>query len=272
MSASASPLAAHASNAFATRHGAVNRPLWLWLCIGVLGYLALPWYAQQDTNGLLAVGQVFSSEQAANGLMQAVAFGRPWLWLGLIGLAVAGAASLMPAGRRQGAVLLLGGAATATLTFASLVSTSVGGGSVLRFSSSQTFNNSTNKVTFGTTAPTLTNGLIQRAVITDASGTNFATFNGVVTTGNLQAFSAYTVSDGSGVGTDVTFTNVNGGTAYGLNASAVAGVFSTAPTYRVTADTALYSVFRRPDGRKTYLAYNATKAPISVKAASSASW
>lgn len=109
MSAPASPLAAHASNAFATRHGAVNRPLWLWLCIGVLGYLALPWYAQQDTNGLLAVGQVFSSEQAANGLMQAVAFGRPWLWLGLIGLAVAGAASLMPAGRRQGAVLLLGG-------------------------------------------------------------------------------------------------------------------------------------------------------------------
>lgn len=98
MSAPASPLAAHASNAFATRHGAVNRPLWLWLCIGVLGYLALPWYAQQDTNGLLAVGQVFSSEQAANGLMQAVAFGRPWLWLGLIGLAVAGAASLMPAG------------------------------------------------------------------------------------------------------------------------------------------------------------------------------
>ena len=68
-----------------------------------------------------------------------------------------------------------------------------------------------------------------------------ATFNGVVTTGNLQAFSAYTVSDGSGVGTDVTFTNVNGGTAYGLNASAVAGVFSTAPTYRVTADTAALS-------------------------------
>ena len=86
-----------------------------------------------------------------------------------------------------------------------------------------------------------TNGLIQRAVITDASGTNFATFNGAVTTGHLQAFSAYTASDGSGVGTDVTFTNVNGGTAYGLNASAVAGVFSTTPTYRVTADTATLS-------------------------------
>ena len=130
------------------------------------------------------------------------------------------------------------GSANATLTYASLT---LNGGSVLRLSSSQTFNNSTNKVTFGTTAPTLTNGLIQRAVITDASGTNFATFNGVITTGNLQAFSAYTASDGSGVGTDVTFTNVNGGTAYGLNASAVSGVFSTAPTYRVTADTAALS-------------------------------
>jgi endoglucanase Acf2 len=37
------------------------------------------------------------------------------------------------------------------------------------------------------------------------------------------------------------------------------------PDFGVTADTTLYSVFRRPDGRKTYLAYNATKAPISVK-------
>jgi endoglucanase Acf2 len=37
------------------------------------------------------------------------------------------------------------------------------------------------------------------------------------------------------------------------------------PDFSVTADTTLYSVFRRPDGRKTYLAYNATKAPISVR-------
>ena len=33
----------------------------------------------------------------------------------------------------------------------------------------------------------------------------------------------------------------------------------------VTADTTLYAVFRRSDGRKTYLAYNATKAPLSVR-------
>jgi endoglucanase Acf2 len=37
------------------------------------------------------------------------------------------------------------------------------------------------------------------------------------------------------------------------------------PDFTVTADTTLYSVFKRPDGRKTYLAYNAGKAPINVK-------
>lgn len=69
--------------------------------MGVLGYLVFPWYAQQDANGLLAVGQVFSSEQAANGLMQAALFGRPWLWLGLAGLVVAGLGACLPAGRKQ---------------------------------------------------------------------------------------------------------------------------------------------------------------------------
>ena len=88
----------------------VNRPLWAWLLIGVLGYLLLPWYAQQDANGLLAVGQVFGAEQAANGLLQATLYGRPWLWLGLVGLAVAGVGAALPAGRKQGAVLALGGA------------------------------------------------------------------------------------------------------------------------------------------------------------------
>jgi hypothetical protein len=37
------------------------------------------------------------------------------------------------------------------------------------------------------------------------------------------------------------------------------------PDFGVTADTTLYSVFKRPDGHKTYLAYNAGKAPINVK-------
>ena len=37
------------------------------------------------------------------------------------------------------------------------------------------------------------------------------------------------------------------------------------PDFSITADTPLYQVFKRADGRKTYLAFNATKAPIAVK-------
>ena len=37
------------------------------------------------------------------------------------------------------------------------------------------------------------------------------------------------------------------------------------PDFSVTADTALFAVFKKPGGQKSYLAYNATKAPINVK-------
>ena len=37
------------------------------------------------------------------------------------------------------------------------------------------------------------------------------------------------------------------------------------PDFSVTADTTLYSVFRLADGRKTYLAFNASRAPIEVR-------
>ena len=36
------------------------------------------------------------------------------------------------------------------------------------------------------------------------------------------------------------------------------------PDFSVTADTTLYSVFRRADGARTYLAYNAGTAPLTV--------
>lgn len=87
----------------------INKPLWLWIVVGSLAYLALPWYAIQEANGLLMIPQVFSQEQAGNGLLQAASYGRPWLWLGLLGLAVAAAGACLVPGRRQGAVLLAGG-------------------------------------------------------------------------------------------------------------------------------------------------------------------
>jgi autotransporter-associated beta strand protein len=130
------------------------------------------------------------------------------------------------------------GGSNATLTFASLAANAVSGGSILNFNSAQTFNGTTNRLVF-TTSPTLTNGIIQRAVVADGAGVNFATNTGAATP--ITAFSAYTNSDGTATGSDLTFTNVNGGTAYGINASNVAGVFSTVPTYRVTGDTAALS-------------------------------
>jgi hypothetical protein len=38
-----------------------------------------------------------------------------------------------------------------------------------------------------------------------------------------------------------------------------------APDTTVTADTTLYQVFRRPDGRRSHLAFNAGRAPITVR-------
>lgn len=37
------------------------------------------------------------------------------------------------------------------------------------------------------------------------------------------------------------------------------------PDFSITANTPLYAVFKRPDGARTHLAYNATSAPIEVK-------
>lgn len=102
-------MSAHAMRAPLAGRPAVNQPLWVWLALGLAGYVALPWYAQQDANGLTVLGQVFSQAQTGSGLMQAAVFGRPWLWLALLGLAIAGVGAVLPAGRRQGGFLALGG-------------------------------------------------------------------------------------------------------------------------------------------------------------------
>jgi iron(III) transport system permease protein len=98
---------------YSVRRPSANTAIWLWLLLGVAGYLALPWYAMQDGNGLMAIPGVFAGEDTANGLVQATRHGRVWLWLGLLGLAVAAAALLRPPGRAQGALLIGGGVAGA---------------------------------------------------------------------------------------------------------------------------------------------------------------
>ncbi len=94
---------AHAGSA------APNNAIWFWLAVGLLAYLVFPWYAIQDYNGLKAIPQVFSSAETGNGLMQAGAFGRPWLWLGVLGLLMCGASALMAPTKKQGSLLIAGG-------------------------------------------------------------------------------------------------------------------------------------------------------------------
>lgn len=89
---------------------AVNSGIWCFVALGVLAYLVFPWYAIQDSNGLLSIPQVFSNDQAGNGLMQASVYNRPWLWLGLFALGLASMGASMTPTKKQGTVLIVAGA------------------------------------------------------------------------------------------------------------------------------------------------------------------
>jgi iron(III) transport system permease protein len=94
---------------FTVPRSAVNNAIWFWVALGLVAYLGFPWYAIQDANGLLSIPQVFSNDTAGNGFMQASAYGRPWLWLGVFGLGIAIYGALMQPTKNQGTVLLLAG-------------------------------------------------------------------------------------------------------------------------------------------------------------------
>ncbi len=81
----------------------------LWLIVGLLAYVALPWYAIQDTAWYSVLSQTMGGPDTANGLVQAVVHGRKWLLLGLIGLVAAAIGLSVPAGKAQGNWFLLGG-------------------------------------------------------------------------------------------------------------------------------------------------------------------
>jgi len=86
-----------------------NQAIRLWLIVGLLAYVALPWYAIQDTAWYSVLPQILSGTETANGLLQALLYGRIWLTLGLAGLGVAGIALFVPPGRSQSDWLLAGG-------------------------------------------------------------------------------------------------------------------------------------------------------------------
>jgi len=85
-----------------------QRAIYAWTLAGFAAYLVLPWYFLQSGSLLSAMPRLFSEQVSANGVTQAAVHGRAWLWTGLIGLLVAGFGALLPAGRRQGGVLVAG--------------------------------------------------------------------------------------------------------------------------------------------------------------------
>ena len=87
-----------------------DAPVWTCIAAGLLAYLVLPWYAIQDTSWWEALPQVFGSAEGANGVMQALLQDRRWLWIGLVGLGICALGGLLPPGRAQGRLLLVGGA------------------------------------------------------------------------------------------------------------------------------------------------------------------
>lgn len=85
-----------------------QRAIYAWVLIGFAAYVLMPWYFLQSGSLLHALPKLFGGDVTANGLTQASIHGRPWLWTGFLGLLVAGGAVLLPAGKRQGQVLVLG--------------------------------------------------------------------------------------------------------------------------------------------------------------------
>ncbi|MDP3084823.1 MAG: iron ABC transporter permease, partial [Rubrivivax sp.] len=63
-----------------------------WLLLGLAAFALLPWYFPQQLTLAAALPGVFGGADTASGLVQALQHGKPWLWSGLAGLALAFAA------------------------------------------------------------------------------------------------------------------------------------------------------------------------------------
>ena len=89
------------------------RSLLWWVALGLLAYVALPWYFLQRGALVEALPHLWDSAEMASGLAQSLAHGRFWLLGGAAGLLLACAALLSQQPRTQG--LWMTGAATVGL-------------------------------------------------------------------------------------------------------------------------------------------------------------
>ena len=84
----------------------------VWLALGLLGFVGLPWYLPQNLGVWQSLPGVWGGAgfgaDTASGLWQVLQHHRPWLAWALPGLLAAAIASALPAGRMQGRCLVAG--------------------------------------------------------------------------------------------------------------------------------------------------------------------
>jgi iron(III) transport system permease protein len=85
-----------------------QRVLLGWLALGLAAFALLPWYFPQNLSLLKSLPGIFGGSETASGLVHALQHGRPWLWVGVAGLALCAVAWRMAAGRGQGWTLVAG--------------------------------------------------------------------------------------------------------------------------------------------------------------------
>jgi iron(III) transport system permease protein len=91
-------------------------PSLIWLFAGLFAYVLMPWFALPDNfSWMRNLGNLLAQQDTATGVLQAVRFGRWWLWGPLAGLVIASAGVLRGTDRTQAILLVLGGALGAGL-------------------------------------------------------------------------------------------------------------------------------------------------------------
>src|SRR5687767_11933068 len=78
-----------------------------WWLLGLVAFVALPWYLPQNLSLWQALSGAFDGSDSAAGVFQAWRYGKPWLWPVVLALIGSGAALRWRTGRAQGRALVL---------------------------------------------------------------------------------------------------------------------------------------------------------------------